>query len=235
MPSFTLELWRVLDFYPEGDNPTYANIGLNDYPIFDRANDGSSAYRPLLNQKIVNHFHSREIGMESVERFRFAMRRKMHEIMPIYNQLYDSTRIEFDPFVTVDLRTVAAAESSASAEATGATVTENSGTAGSRAVQSQTPQMLLAGNKDYATSAADTTSESENNTNANESSNSSTEENTSNESETKGYQGMPAELLMSYRASLLNVDMMIIDELNELFMGIWTTGDEYTRRKGIYY
>lgn len=234
MPTFTLELWRVLELYPE-EPQTFANIGLNDYPIFDRANDGSSAYRPLLNQKIVNHYHNREIGQETVSMWKFAMRRKMHEIMPYYNELYKSTQLEFDPLRTIDMQTVSSGESTQTAEATGSTETVSNGQAGSRAVQSQTPQVLLSGNKDYATSAADTTSESQNTGTGNESSNSSAEENTSSSTEVTGYQGIPSDLLMAYRATLLNVDMLIIDELRELFMGIWNTGDEYTRRKGLYF
>jgi hypothetical protein len=232
MPSFTIELWRVLEIYPD---PSFASIGLSDYPIFDKANDGTSVYRPLLNQKIVNHFHNREIGQETVSMFKFAMRRKMHEIMPIYNGLYKSTQLEFDPLVTVDMRTVVTGESSQTAEATGISESNATGKAGSRTVQSSTPAMLLAGNKDYATGAADANSESENNSAGTESSNTSAEENTNSTSEMKGYQGNVNELLMAYRATLLNVDMMIIDELNELFMGIWNTGDEYTTRKGYYY
>jgi hypothetical protein len=235
LATFTLELWKVLELYPEGDTPTYANIGLNDYPIFDRAQDGTSVYRPLLNQKIVNHFHNREIGQETISMFKFAMKRKMHEIMPIYNALYKSTQLEFDPLVTVDVRTVVTGESSQTAEATGVSENNSTGKAGSRTVQSQTPAMLLAGNKDYATAAADATSDSENVSAGSETSNTSAEENTNSTSEMKGYQGNVNELLMAYRATLLNVDMMIIDELNELFMGIWNNGDEYFKRKGLYY
>jgi hypothetical protein len=234
MPTFTLELWRVLEFYPE--NPvTFANIGLHDYPIFDKANDGSSVYRPLLNQKIVDHYHNREIGQETVNMFRFAMRRKMNEIMPYYNQLYRTTLIEFDPMRTTDLRTVVTGETVQVAEATGHTENESTGGAGSRAVQSQTPQMLLAGNKDYATSAADTTSTSENAASADETSNSTTEETNNATTEMTGYQAMPADLINSYRATLLNIDLMVIAELQELFMLVWNNGDEYTRRKGMYY
>jgi hypothetical protein len=228
MPSITLELWRVLEFYPEGDNPTYANIGLSDYPIFEED------YRPLLNQKIVDHFHNREIGQESVSMWKFAMRRKMHEIMPLYNQIYKSTQIEFDPLVTMNMRSVVTGESTANAEAQANNSTVTTGSAKSRAVQSQTPQVMLSANKDYASSGADSSSYSENDSTANETSTSNTAENSSNVSETKGYQAMPADLIMAYRATLLNVDMLVIDELNELFLGIWNTGDEYTRRKGYF-
>ena len=224
----------MLDLYPE-DPVTFANIGLNDYPIFDSANGGTSAYRPLLNQKIVNHYHNREIGQETVSMWKFAMRRKMHEIMPYYNGLYKSLELEFDPLRTIDMRTVVTGESTQNVEAVGHNTNETTGTAGSRTVQSQTPQVMLAGNKDYATSAADATSESTNAATADETQNSTTEENNSGTTEVAGYSGAPAELINSYRASLINVDLMVIAELQELFMLVWNNGDEYNFRKGLYY
>lgn len=42
----------------------------------------------------------REIGLETLELFRYFMRMKMWEIMPYYNQLYKSELIEFDPLST---------------------------------------------------------------------------------------------------------------------------------------
>mgnify|MGYP006976629036 FL=1 len=30
-----------------------------------------------------------------------------------------------------------------------------------------------------------------------------------------------SELLMQYRDSFLNIDMMVINDLNDLFMGVW--------------
>jgi hypothetical protein len=46
-------------------------------------------------------------------------------------------------------------------------------------------------------------------------------------SNTKGYQGVAADLLMRYREALLNIDVMILNELEELFMLVWDNGDEY--------
>lgn len=59
-------------------------IGLDDYPIFDEG------YRTELNTKIIRHYYTREIGAETVGRFRIFVRDAMHLIMPYYNQLYQS-------------------------------------------------------------------------------------------------------------------------------------------------
>lgn len=72
------------------------DLGLDDYPIFDES------YRELLNQKIINHYYFREIGMETAELFKRYLNNTMREIMPYYNQLYKSELLEFNPFYNVD-------------------------------------------------------------------------------------------------------------------------------------
>lgn len=79
-------------------NETYAKLKLDDYPIFDEA------YRPTLNDKIIRHFYFREIGQETMAQFTWYLRTRMFEIMPYYNQLYESTLIEFEPLTDTDMR-----------------------------------------------------------------------------------------------------------------------------------
>ncbi len=69
-------------------------LSLDSYPIW------SEEYRPYLNQKITDHFMFREIGQETPDRFNFFLQRKMNEIMPYYNKLYESELIQFDPLAT---------------------------------------------------------------------------------------------------------------------------------------
>lgn len=64
-----------------------------DYPIFD------TAYKPVLETKILKHFYTREIGAETLGLFKLYLDSKMNEIMPYYNQLYNSQLLEFDPFI----------------------------------------------------------------------------------------------------------------------------------------
>lgn len=72
------------------------DLGLDGYPIFDEN------YRTVLNQKIINHYFFREIGMETAELFKRYLNTTMCEIMPYYNQLYKSELLEFNPFYNVD-------------------------------------------------------------------------------------------------------------------------------------
>lgn len=215
MPNFTMELFRAIELSPNGD------IGLNDYSIFDET------YRETLNKKITEHYWMREIGHETLDMFRFAMRRRMNEIMPVYNKLYMSEQLIFDPLVTMDIRTVTSGSSNMESEGHSDSTTASENSSGSRAVQSQTPQVPLSGNGDYATSAADTTSKTAAGGTGSENSESATTEESSGESHVTGYQGSPASLLMEYRRSLMNIDVLIIDELSDLFMGVWDSGDDY--------
>lgn len=213
MPTATIELFRVIELAPNND------IGLNDYPIFD------PAYRETLNKKIIDRYHSREIGHETIGRFVFAMRRKMNEIMPLYNDLYRSTRIQFDPLVTMDIRTISTGESVTDAEASSNSATNSVTDSKSRAVSSSTPQVPLSGNGDYATGMNDSSGDSRVEGSGTDASESKTEEQSNTESHSVGYQGSPAALIAEYRRTLINIDLAIIEDLEELFYGLWDNGD----------
>ena len=60
------------------------NIFDFEYPIFDEA------YRGVLEKKILRHYYTREIGQETFGLFQLFLSDKMNEIMPYYNQLYES-------------------------------------------------------------------------------------------------------------------------------------------------
>ena len=70
-----------------------------DFPIFDEN------YRNVLENKILKHFYTREIGVETVGLWKLRLDTKMNEIMPYYNQLYNSALLEFNPLYDVDLTT----------------------------------------------------------------------------------------------------------------------------------
>lgn len=55
---------------------------LDEYPIFDEE------YRPILNEKIINHYRFREIGFYSPDKFNFKLYVKLNEILPFYNVMY---------------------------------------------------------------------------------------------------------------------------------------------------
>lgn len=210
MADYTMELWEVLDLE--------ADIGLGDYPIFD------PAYRDKLNHKIIEHFWNREIGMETISMFRQQLRKKMHEIMPYWNQHYLATQKTFDPLKTVSMKTLS--DSEGVTDTTGNGETTGTSKSKSRAVSSSLPQVMLSGNGDYAEAAQDNVSETDTTGTSTETQKATSTGNV--DTEMSGYQGNPAILIAEYRATLVNTDMDVINQLEPLFMGIWGTTDDYS-------
>ena len=70
-----------------------------NYPIFD------TAYKPTLETKILKHYYTREIGLETYGLWKLKLDAKMNEIMPYYNKLYESELIEFNPLYDIDVNT----------------------------------------------------------------------------------------------------------------------------------
>lgn len=70
-----------------------------DFPIFDEE------YRPTLENKILKHYYTREIGCETVGLWKHFLCTRLNEIMPYYNQLYKSELIKFNPMYDTDLTT----------------------------------------------------------------------------------------------------------------------------------
>ena len=63
----------------------------------------TTEHRALLLQKILLHYYTREIGYETVGLWKLKLNQKLIEIMPYYNQLYESELLEFDPLKNVDV------------------------------------------------------------------------------------------------------------------------------------
>ena len=72
----------------------------NDIPMF---NGETEAHRTGLFKKILLHYYTREIGYESVGLWKLKLNQKLIEIMPYYNQLYESELIQFDPLKNTDV------------------------------------------------------------------------------------------------------------------------------------
>lgn len=197
----------------------------SDFPIFDEQ------YRAGLCKKILRHYYTREICCETVGRWKLFLSDKMKNIMPYYNQLYQSELLKIKPLVSVD-RSVTHDGSKSETKTTNrnGTNTSNSRTDGSTdtwSYYSDTPQGGIAGleSNDYLTNAThnmgtDGTSTSLNGTT------SDSETGTGNGSDTYidkvlGCEGNQSEMLLKFRETFLNIDMMVIDELKDLFFTIY--------------
>lgn len=231
MSKYTTELrWIVENGY---------DLQLNEYPIFDEN------YRQKLNQKIINHYYFREIGFETVGLFRFYLKQTMNEIMPYYNQLYESALLEIDPLNTINFtetltRTKIGNDTKNFNEDTTVNSNGDSNSNSTKStnfkdIESDTPQgMLSIGNIDgelYASYARiskneDTTSSTahQETTDTQNRKNDEKINREDNENYTRteiGNRESQSELLIKYRQTFLNIDMQVINELNDLFMGLY--------------
>ena len=220
MATFTMVFKDVLDY-----DPTIKTEILASYPIFDED------HRDALNDKIINHFWNQEIGQETVSMFRLALTRKLNEIMPVMNQQYEISAVQFNQLETVRVHNVA--QNSTNTTSTGGATSTSTSKAKSRAVAQELPQTMLAGTGDYATSAQDNISDTDADGSTTE--NATQEQAGTGDNLTSGFQGNAALMLLQQRQALVNVDMMIIDELKELFMLIWSNGDEFTEKRNGYF
>ena len=192
-----------------------------------------------LNRMILDHYMYWEIGQETPDMFRFILNRRMREIMPYYNQLLMSETLDFDPFRTQDSVHTSQSqekmedESRTTNDTTGSTDTKTK----SRSVSSQMPQTMLAGNEDYASAASDTNGTSNASTTSAGAGESSRNVETGGNVTThiSGSSGHTAALLMQYRRSFLNIAMMIVNELEPLFMMVTDNlDDNFERRSDLY-
>lgn len=196
-----------------------------DFPIFD------DQYRPELCKKILRHYYTREICCETVGRWKLFLTDKMKNIMPYYNQLYQSELLKIQPLVSVN-RTVTHEGSGSETKTTNRNGTNSSssrtdGSTDTWSYYSDTPQGGIDGldSNDYLTNAT----HNKGTDGANSTLNGSTTDNETGKGERSdnyvdkilGYEGNQSEMLLKFRETFLNIDMMIINELKDLFFTLW--------------
>lgn len=228
MADFTIELRDVVRKLGAD------HVGLSDYPIFDEQ------YREFLNAKILEHYWYNEIAHETVDMFVHQLQVKMGEIMPYYNKWYEAELLDIDPLSTQDTRSTGGSKSKnrgfskQRGSASNENDTTSEGHSVSRTVQSEYPQARLAGDKDYATASTENKTDNHGGQKvtgradeAREASSDSSGE-ASSESHSWGRSGHTAALIAAWRETFVNVDMMVISELETLFMGLHSSNDSFT-------
>lgn len=226
---------------------SWAKIFDFDFPIWDEQ------YRSVLCSKILKHYYTREIGLETVGLWKLKLETKMNEIMPYYNELYKTTTMEYNPLYDTDYyKTTKGTDTGENNRANQSNTLNNSTNTGSfdetgsnqgesKRVNkfSDTPQGGLIGieNDEYLTNATIENNDGESsyekgghNVNNITGSVAGTESETGNFNTTRDYidhvfgkfPGRSyAKNIKEYRDNLLNIDVMVIDELKDLFMLLW--------------
>lgn len=190
-------------------------------------------YRQVLCKKILMHYYTREIGFESVGLWKLKLQTKLNEIMPYYNKLYESTLLQFDPLIDADYKTYHEGHdnSNTNLEQTTSNIGNKHDSFGGNdySVYSDTPQGALVNvdNGTYLTDARKNIYNRENEGNYEDSgsTNGTTVYNSTDDYVNHVVGKMPgksyAKMIQEFRDSLINVDMMIINELKDLFMLVW--------------
>lgn len=257
------------------------------FPIFDES------YRSVIETKILRHYYTREIGLETVGLWKLKLNTKLNEIMPYYNKLYKSELIEFNPLYDVELTRERKVEGSGTkntknsenrdgnnrtenTQNNNANVRENGGdrhtatnmtdgtqnqnTSGNGTnMYSDTPQgaitdlqagkYLTNATIDSATntfvgSSHDTSNQTNETTRNNETETNGSVESTNENEYSSSLDGTSDTILSNtedylekvigsnggesfskrlteYRSTFINIDMMIVNELEDLFFGLW--------------
>ena len=201
---------------------------LDEYPIFDEN------YRNTLNQNILYHYYENEIGFETAPLFRFYLKQKLNEIMPYYNELYkvqkkliNENLLLNNVNITENLQGTNTNNTTTSASSQ--SNSSNSGTSNNKNLFLDTPQ----GNEykgtindtNYATNVT-----FDNNSSSNTIQDTSSNSGTANVSGTNAYiktiignngAKFNIDVLNDIKNKLMNIDLLIINELNDLFMQIF--------------
>lgn len=211
MSKYTITIKNLID--------NNFDFKMTSYPIFDEN------YRNTLNQNILYHYYESEIGFETAPLFRFYLNQKLNEIMPYYNELYRLQKDILESGLTNNVNLTETFKRDTATNTNSNSTSQNNGTNKSKNVFLDTPQGDLykgdIDDTDYATNVT---------WNKNDTSNNITDYSKSNGTGVENYiktiignngNKYEIDVLTQVKDNLLNIDLLIIDELNDLFMGIF--------------
>ena len=220
MAKYTMELRELISTFGEDEVKSwFSQYELSDYltpeeiAVIETRGVWS---KDKLNQRIIDHFFTREIGNDAIGQWMLFVKDKMREIMETYAPLIYSASIKFDPLVNVDYTESYTGQNTSNSNS-------NSSSNGSGlTINSDTPQGQV--NKTSILNGSYASS-----TGANESSNSVSDNSATSGNENyvktmKGNSGVSAtaqKLIEQYREYIRALDTEIIYELEPLFMGIY--------------
>lgn len=232
MSKYTIELRKVCDLYTRDVVENW----FKDYSLSDFITEEQTKVIGLagiwskdkLATKIVDHYYMREIGFETPALFKHYVKITMNEIMDKYAQLLYSASIQYDPLINVDYTETFERNIDSTLENKGSSNSSSNTKTNSLSTSSDTPQTNIkksdvmnggyvstvghSENSATATDKTDTSNNGKNNTLENYSKN------------VKGNSGVSAtaqKMIEQYRQNIIDIDSKIIQDLNELFMGLF--------------
>lgn len=168
-------------------------------------------YKPVFEEKFIKKYYFREIGCETVGRFLIYLETTLNEIMPYYTQLYKTTTFIYDPLLNYDLTETITREVLGQNSSTSST--NNNG-------ENRSYDTPITRNEVYKKSPS-FINESNDSVAYNGSANNKSSEN--HQRNTKGNIGVMSsqDLIKKERDLIINIDTMILEELETLFMQVF--------------
>lgn len=208
MSKYTIELNQIV-------NDLDFNLFDFNYNLYD------NELKEAFQKKFIDHFYFYEIGLTPIARFKKALQIKLNDIFPYYKQLYETELRckDIDFMLNKDLKETYTREIIGSVSANQSSTSTSNDT--SLNINNDTPQNKIDDLDQFMTSASKNTDNSTMN-----SSGTNNAENNSTETYSLLSQGnigvtSSAELLEKWRSVLINIDQLIFEECNDLFMLIY--------------
>ena len=236
MSKYTYQLRNVIMFTSLNEVKSWlTDYDLADYLTEDQLNVVTEAGlfdKEKLADRIINHYYMREIGVETIGLFKLRIKTKLDLLMERYAPLIYTNSIEYDILVNEDYTETFNRSTSGTDTNTNTSAGSNSTTSSGSGltVSSDTPQgqinkaTILAGQYATSTSAGEntnTTSTTDSVTNSSSGSNSGTETFTRRVKGNRGISATYQAMIKQYRENILTIYNDIINDLNDLFMGVW--------------
>lgn len=224
MARYTMELRELISTFGEDEIKNW----FKDYELSDYLSPEEIAVienrgvwtKDQLAKRIINHFYLREIGVDSVGRFKLFAKDLMSELMESYAPLIYSASIEYDPLVNVDFTEEFNRTSENRSNSNSNSKTNSSGLT----VSSDTPQGQITKSNILQGQYATSTGASENENQITDASTNSGEGSENYTKRVKGNSGVSAtaqRMVLQYRENIRALNTEIVYKLEPLFMGIY--------------
>lgn len=208
MSKYTIEINQIV-------NDLDFNLFDFEYNLYD------NELKSVFEKKFIDHFYFYEIGLTPIARFKKALQIKLNDIYPYFKQLYETELRcnDIDFMLNKDLKEQYTRELTGNSSVNQSSTSSSNDT--SLNINNDTPQNKIDDLDKYMTSASKNTDNSTMTSNGTNSA-----ENNSTETYSLVSQGnigvtSSAELLEKWRNVLINIDQMIFEECNDLFMLIY--------------
>ena len=179
-----------------------------------------------LQKKIEDHYRFRQIGQETVGRFKHYLKTRMQEIMPYYVQVYEfdaKFRNIEDPLESYNLVETFQQETQGTGRVSGTNKAQTTGSSENLSKFSDTPQGTVNNLDDHLTNATQVTGSDTGHSDVSTEQESQDTGNTTHTLTRKGNIGVQplGGEVENIRKAFINIDLQIIEELADLFLMVY--------------